>query len=116
VWHISFYWPDPWDDVFQLDYAPQKSGMILGATISNGNPLKAWNRMYVDIQQLPNGFWAPKTVRWTNLLDKYTDMFTYSEIKVNHSVDKSVFTVVFPAGATVDDRIKGRRYTVGGTP
>lgn len=67
-----------------------------------------------ELQKTGSGSWFPKTIQWK--ASPYVQRFEFSDCEVNPKVSDRDYSIDFPVGTQVDDRIGRKFYIVSGGP
>jgi hypothetical protein len=106
----------PDTDQIVMTYDPARNGIVTSATWYMADKHKRpgeWKRMLVDLQQLSDGTWAPRRVRFVNTLSLDMVEKTFTGVVRNPPVTDATFRIDFPRGIRVTDHIHKKIYMVG---
>ena len=114
VWHVEMY-DQQWAGTVIIDYDVRKGGVITGTAWAWRKPGQIGKKLRVDLQQVGGGFWVPKLIDETNLLENPPTVTrqTYSSVKVNEPVSDATFHFDWPANTRIIDYVEKKAYTAG---
>lgn len=105
-------------DTMRVRLDPARACLLLGVEWLGESNGKVWRKLHVTARETSGNLWAPETLELVHLLDNPPNLarVDYENVQSNVPVTDELFRCSFPAGAIVDDVVKGTSYTVGSTP
>jgi hypothetical protein len=108
---------DPHDDLVHVTYDLEKGGAITAVDNYARDGKKLFRCYRLQLQQLANGFWAPKSGLNYVVSGQLCEQSRFSNIVINPELNPNLFTIHFPPGTRVADADRGGRvFTVGTGP
>lgn len=75
---------------------------------------KVWQRMVVIWQKIENDLWVPTRFDLFHLSASRIARIEYHDLEINPRVDEKTFTIEFPIGTQVVDKIERKTYKITG--